>query len=307
MIFVQLVLFIFLQVNLSQQQESVPYSSNSPWNTMITNPIISPHSDHYISILENSRPFISAIAAFDKTLYFITSNTSIATVHLEHYFIATNNNKDVNRTNDITISIPIPSNAVGSPGSDSEMILWDKTSSNEIGFWQFEEKLDKKNSYKAVAGYNYNTTWNAVPPQGFNCRGSGIPYLAGLIRKWEIEQGHIDHALAFSLTNTSSEWVYPAIRSDGTHPNGIPEGTRFQIDPKYTQQDMKNWGLNQTGIIIAQCLQKYGMYVVDTTGANNNKIGVEDTITAGWDGLLYDDTVSPIPKNVFSAIEPPQH
>ncbi len=66
----------------------------------------------------------------------------------------------------------------------------------------------------ASNGYHYNTAWSGVPPRGFSSRGAGVPYLAGLVRKCEIEQGHIDHALAFVYPRTTARFVFPATKSD---------------------------------------------------------------------------------------------
>lgn len=47
-------------------------------------------------------------------------------------------------------------------------------------------------------------------PNPYVSRGAGVPYIAGLIRKLEIDQGHIDHALAMAFDWPSSTFVYPA-------------------------------------------------------------------------------------------------
>src|SRR5581483_2879127 len=142
-------------------------------------------------------------------------------------------------------------------------------------------------------GYHYNTNWSGVPPKGFGSRGPGMTYLDGLIRPCEIEQGHIDHAIAFAFVSPSGDWVYPATKSDGdefgdapaTVPGvtmRIPEGGRFQLDPSLTDDQLgpltdkhgkpcstKNpdgtWKLTPC-LVIAHALQKYGMIVADHAG-----------------------------------------
>ena len=110
----------------------------------------------------------------------------MAKIHVTKKFsVVTNDNKNVTVTNDETISIQIPPSSVGSPGTDSSIILWDIDNNKEYGFWQFQSSSSSSNSYTAVDGYRYNTTWSAVPPKGFYSRGAGVPYMAGLLRKWE--------------------------------------------------------------------------------------------------------------------------
>ena len=260
--------------------------------------------DYYISLWEHENPLYSPPASYDEALYIINSSTLSSQVNIYSIFSSvTNDNKNVTNIINQTLSIPVPFDAVGSPGSDGELITWNPITNQEYGFWKFH---GSNGSFIAEHGYSYNTTWNGVPPKGFNSRGAGATYMVGLLRKWEIEQGEINHALAMSTYPTSPTFVYPATKSDG-HENGtVPMGTRFQIDPKYNETDFEQWGLNQTGIIIAKCLQKYGMFVIDTTGRNSGKIITEDNVTANWGDLINQYTVNPIPKNALRAVITPQ-
>ena len=300
--------FVCLKRIIYGNDNIVPYSITSPWNTPIPSDVkVSPNSDHYLSLWTNNNPLRSTIDEYDETLYIINASTIMGTVYIANdYSIVSDNNSNLTILKKPTLEIPIPLNSVGSPGSDSEIILWDIGNNIEYGFWQFKSVDSLKNSYSAENGYQYNTTWNGIPPKGFHSRGAGVPYMLGLLRKWEIQNGSIQHALAVTVSNTSPQYVYPATKSDGKQSDGIPEGSRIQIKPEYTETDFKNWGLNSTGIIIAQCLQKYGMFVIDSTGGSGGKIIPEDTITANWDGILTDHTITPIPKDALRFVETEQ-
>lgn len=148
----------------------------------------------------------------------------------------------------------------------------------------------------ASNGYYYNTALSGVPPHGFASRGAGVPYLAGLVRKCEIEQGHIDHALAFIYPHTTGQFIFPATKSDGHSApgQGLPEGARLQLDPYVSDRVIRQvWGCRDACFVIAKALQRYGMYLVDTGG--RAKIAVEDDSTAHWTGMVNASTVSPIP------------
>eukprot|EP01084_Bolivina_argentea_P151280 264078_1 len=300
------IILLYLLLCTAQTGIKVPYSSSSPWNTPIASDVkIDPNSDHYLSLWDSDKPFRCTTNEYDETLYITNSSTITAQVHVTKRFsIVFNNNMNVSVKTDETVSVRIPSKSVGSPGSDSEIILWDIATNIETGFWQFKS-TSSSNVYTAVDGYIYNTSWNGVPPKGFDSRGAGVPYMAGLLRKWEIEQGYIDHALALTSSSTSPKYIYPATKSDGKLSDGIPEGIRFQIDPKYNENDFKQWGLDSTGVIIAKCLQKYGMFVIDSTGGTGAKIIPEDDITADWGNLLSGSTVTPIPKSSIRAVITP--
>ncbi len=103
-------------------------------------------------------------------------------------------------------------------------------------------------------------------------RGSGMPLIAGLVRKQQIDAGRIEHALAFAspINRKSSikggllELCLPANRNDGTHigPDTLPMGGRMQLDPDL---DLDALGLSEEAKVVARALQVYGMYNSDST------------------------------------------
>jgi hypothetical protein len=158
----------------------------------------------------------------------------------------------------------------------------------------------------AENGYSYNTAWSGVPPSGFGSRGAGMPYLAGLVRRCEIVQHRIDHALALAFPNTTAQYVYPARKSDGEVPvgQGLPEGARLQLNPSISAAAIHRWGCDGACLTIARALQRYGMFVVDTSG--RSKLLMEYQGTAHWGGgtELTADTVSRIPVGQLRLISP---
>ena len=72
-------------------------------------------------------------------------------------------------------------------------------------------------------------------------RASYNPGLAGLVRPWELAQGHIDHALSFAYnTPGSAPYVWPAMYGDGGNASGLPYGSRVQLDPSISDTTIKN-------------------------------------------------------------------
>jgi hypothetical protein len=78
----------------------------------------------------------------------------------------------------------------------------------------------------------------------------------------------------------SDQWVFPMTGSDGdvTDPSvgAPPEGTRLRIKPSI---DLDKLGLHPQALVIAQALQKYGVYIGDSGGTTALKL--EDTRTEG--------------------------
>jgi hypothetical protein len=197
--------------------------------------------------------------------------------------------------------VPVPAGAAASSGSDGAIVFWNPVTGDEWGFWRWS---DVDGQASAENGYHYNTRWSGRFFDGLAGRGAGIPYLAGLVRPWEVNAGRIDHAIAFAYAWPSPESVYPASKSDGRGVRGtdLPEGTRLQLDPALTDADFQQMGLSAAARVVARALQEYGMIVIDNSGST--KIMLEDDLTAHWGATLNRTSVSQIPLTSFRVIAP---
>ncbi len=285
----------------------VPYDPKSPWNTPIgASPTVSPNSAAWMSTIAATGAFSSDPDQYTIPLYKFDASTPLQTVKFSGYY-STYDSGDSSRVGHGTAptitDIPIPSGAVAGTGTDGQLNLWDPSTGVEYGFWQFSGP-DSSGVYHATNGYRYHTGagYYGRFADGGSGRGAGTPYFAGLVRPWEIAQGHIDHALAFAFSSPSSSFVYPASKSDGSG-TGPPEGTRIQLDPSLTDADFTKWGLSPAAKVIANALQTYGMYLIDNSGSP--KIYLEDRRTAGWDSSITRNLVSGIPWSAFRIVEPP--
>jgi len=287
-----------------------PYDPASPWNTPIgSSPQIDPNSAvHVRAISDNGLPLTSDPDQYAIPVYHFDENTPRRTVNLSGYFSTYDggDNARVGQGSSPTIAgVPIPANAVQSAGSDGQIVFWDPKSGVEYCFWQFER--DALGNYTATNGYRYHTRKGFLGrfADGRAGRGAGTPYFAGLVRKWEIDQGRIDHALAFAYDSPSAEFRYPASKSDGDGITGVdlPEGARLQLDPSMTDADFTALGLSPAAKTIAKALQTYGMYTVDNSGSS--KIYLEDRLTAGWDQSITRNLVSAIPWSKFRVVAAP--
>lgn len=279
----------------------VPYSADSPWNTPIdSSPVYDPQWQTYITALAGT--FGSDPTQYTYPLY--SAGSQMKTVKFSGIFsnVTENDTKTINQSGG-TWSIPIPDGAVQSQGSDANLVVWNQETGDEWGLWQASANSD--GTWNAKNGYHYNTNWDGSPgagPSHFVSRGAGMPYLAGLIRPCEIAQGHIDHAIAFAYDYPTGEFIYPATKSDGsgTFPD-MPEGTRLQLNPGLTDQQIQGLNCTNSCFIIAKALQKYGMIVVDKSG--HPKIYPEYEGTAHWNGTVKASTPSVIPYSQFRVLK----
>jgi hypothetical protein len=304
------------ETNATAESCGRAYAGISPWNTKITNPVYHPRSNAFIATMTG--PFGSDPTQYTLPVYTKTDNSPLTTIRYRHLFSLV---KNYGQTLAVTtrggsMVVPIPTNAEPSKGSDSQVIFIDPATGDEWGFYHAAKATD--GTWTAENGYHYNIHWSGVPPIGFTSRGAGVPYLAGLIRKCEITQGHIDHAIAFAYQNTCTKdacardgvpyFVAPATKSDGksTVAHGMPEGTRLQLDPNATEAEIKSWCTGGSRIneqscrIIVRTLQTYGMILIDTAG--HPKMYAESSLTAEWGNLLNDKTPSKIPYAAFRVV-----
>lgn len=285
-----------------------PYSDASPWNTPIPgDPPLESQSEQFIRQIDDGDPLTSDPTQFTFPVYVVDGGTPLRTVTFDGWFsdvTAPDTMRNIRGKPPQTVTVPIPLDAVPASGSDSQIVVWNSETGDEWGFFHFTSALTARN------GYHYNTNWNGVPPrdptQGFDAfvnRGAGVPALAGLVRRCEIDQGHIPHALAFLYDFPRGEFVFPASKSDGssTHPFDVPEGARLQLDARISESEMRGWGCDGPCLTIARAMQEYGMYVVDNSG--RAKISVEFEGTAHWNGLINQDAISPIPLSRFRVLE----
>lgn len=284
-----------------------PYDVASPWNTPIgPDPVVDSMSAVFVNaIADNGLPLTSDPDQYTIPVYRFDDQTPRRTVKLSGYFSSYDAGDDsrVGYGFAPTISgVPIPDDALQSAGTDGQIVFWDPATDTEYSFWRFAK--DAAGNYTATNGYRYHTGSGYFGrfADGKAGRGAGTPYFAGLVRKWEIDQGRIDHALAFAYDSPAGWFRYPASKSDGVGITGVdlPEGARLQLNPSLTDADFTRWGLSPAAKTIARALQSYGMYVVDNSGSS--KVYLEDRITAGWGTDINRHLLSNIPWNQFRVI-----
>jgi hypothetical protein len=244
--------------------------------------------------------FGSNAQRYTMPVYVVGNKTPMATVDYSGRFSeVTHEGRRVRIHKKGRISAPIPVDAMPAAGRDAQIIVWNPDTGEEWGFWRISRTGE---GWTCTNLYKYNTRWKGVPPYGFLSRGAGIPYLTGLIRPWEIKQGRIEHAIAFGMDYPSRMNVPPATRSDGQglFPNP-PMGARFQLDPSLTEKDLRDMGLDDTGVIIARALQEYGMILIDSSG--HPKIYAEYEGTAQWGKLLDKNTIRAIPYSALRLLD----
>ncbi len=237
---------------LSATSPERPFAATSPFNEPIAdNPALDPRSDQISAFLGVT--VVADLYLFGIAIYEVDAETTPVTVSCTKRWGRCPLETGLHR---------IPEYAEPAPGSDGTLVVIDWSERRTVEMWQPTQQSD--GSWSTSWGTTTHIDGTGVPAVYGN--GAGVSHLAGVIRVKEIEQGLIDHALVFSTSGScQDEYRYPATKTDGnsTQENCVPEGARIQLDPSI---DLDNLRLTTAERIIAEALQKYGAYAVDTGG-----------------------------------------
>lgn len=249
--------------------------------------------------------------------------------------------------NGIAESIPMSPSAWADPQEDGHMILVDinKKQVYEFSRASFEEGeyLASRVDFWDLSGLGVREVSGPVLPHNYwmsGVRGSGTPFIAGLIRYDEMQAGVINHALAISSMNTRKRnessghgldrelcgystgapgQVGVASRSDGLwQDNGPVEGG--WIFPEYNHWitgasllqgqrirlkrhvDIEALSVGEAAKIVLRALQTYGAFVVDNAVGFNIYFENLGADTDKWFEIEGVSEVSSIDLNLLEVI-----
>jgi hypothetical protein len=255
-----------------------------------------------MSRLITRAPLTSDPTQYAFPLYRITPSTPRRGVRLSGYFSTyTTDTTRMGHGGAPTVNgVPVPADAVESSGTGGTILFWDPVTGDEWALWALA-----RNRRPDQSGERLPVQHQLVAPihrRPGRPRGR-VPYFAGLVRPWEVNAGHIGHAVAFAYSWPSPDFVFPASKSDGLGTRGVdlPEGTRLRLDPSLTDADLHEMGLSPAARVVARALQEFGMIVVDN---GSTKVMLEDNLTANWGQRLSSMSLSPIPLDKFRVLAP---
>ena len=239
------------------------YSSASPFNRPIpAHPVVDPRSAMLVKGLASAATnggFVIALNRWTVPVYLATARTPRYRLALSASWAPSHS----------LSGVPIPNAARPDPASDGQVAVVDRRTRCEYDLW---EARRRGATWSAGWANSLRTSGSGIYGHGLSTRGSGFALLAGLVRPEELATGRIDHALIFSYPYTSAAgFVAPATESDGksTRSDAIPEGALLQLDPTLDVGSLPGYER-----AIARALQRYGMYLGDTSDSNVSLYGV---------------------------------
>lgn len=174
----------------------------------------------------------------------------------------------------------IPVGARPAADSDQTMVIYDRQRGYVVALTGAQYQSDTRTwtargatlTYLASNGLNVETGRSDNPHNVGTHRGNNGPTM--VVSYDQVAAGEIRHVLKVaSGPELSSRFVFPMVGSDGgytgTNPAVPPEGLRLRIKP---QIDLAGLQLNPQALVIATAIQRYGIYLGDSSGATALKL-----------------------------------
>lgn len=166
-------------------------------------------------------------------------------------------------------AVPMPPYAQPADGTDGEMTVYQPSSDSLWEFWQARQVDGQWQACWGGGMTNVSKNDGIWAPR-YGVAATGLPFAPGQVTVQELRSGTIRHVMGIALVDAEKSTVisWPANRSDGNNPTGvpnrIPEGLRFRLDPKVNVDALK---IHPIAKIIAKAAQTYGFVVWDKAGA----------------------------------------
>jgi hypothetical protein len=169
--------------------------------------------------------------------------------------------------------VPIPDNAKPAAGTDHHLVIVQPSTDRMWEFWVARKTGGRwsakwggaMRSVSRNPGFFDSRAWPGAQ-SNWGATATSLPLVGGLMRASELEDGHINHALAIALPAPRAKvFAWPAQRTDGwsSDPSAIPEGAHLRVSPDADLSKIQS-PLVRT---MAEAAQKYGMIVRDKTAA----------------------------------------
>src|SRR6266487_279690 len=278
-----------------------PYQDSSIWNIPIDWSIakIHPMSNLMMNAFFDTTDWIGTdTSQYTPNVYLISKSTPLVPVKLwqNRFRDAIDDAKVQFGEPAGVVRMPLPFNARPAIGTDGQLVMINVDTGEEWGL--NEGYIDSEGNWFASGVYRYSIQNSGIPPEGFGQRGAGIGQLAGIVRRCEVNRGHIDHAVTLAYDYPCAPevcqqngWpasIPPFRKTDGKGDAqyDIPEGARIAIRPEISKEDIMKACAEIKGCVVwALNMQKYGGFIVDDSG--HPKTYAEGDPTANWDPSIW--------------------
>jgi hypothetical protein len=178
-------------------------------------------------------------------------------------------------------------------GGDMHTVVVDSGTCRLYETWYTQHTAS---GWTAGSGATWSLTSNAMRPAGWtSADAAGLPILPGLLRLDEVQAGHVDHAIRFTVARTDRSYVWPARHQAGAanDANLPPMGARFRLKASYNTA-----GLRADTRTVLAAMKTYGLLLAD----NGSDWFFQGSADNNWPtGLL--DQLKAVPASAFEAVD----
>lgn len=211
--------------------------------------------------------------------------------------------------------VPVPYGTLHGATDDAHLFVLD-TLGREHDLWAAVYDASSHLISSAGGGSSFPRDAASEPTPGM-ANAARFPLSRGLIRPSDFHGGSIDHPLVMTVPLAAVHGppcVYPA-NTDWNDPV-VPYGQWYRLDPAYAPDP----SFDTATLLICRALQRYGAFVRDESGLNNNTVAffATDEVNQGgnatWPvplpivnkaGYPYAAKLGAIPWNRLQALAPP--
>jgi hypothetical protein len=241
----------------------IPFPSSSLWNTNISNAPVDPNSASIINFIGSTigiHPDFGS-GEYDNSyigIPYMVVNSTQALIPIDYTAYGSESDPG-------PMPIPLTANIEGypNPGSgDRHVLVLDQSN---CFLYELYSSYPQTASWQAGSGAVWDLLANEQRPYTWtSADAAGLPIFPGLVRYDEVAAGAINHAIRFTLPNSSAGFTPPASHwaatSSATY--APPMGTRLRLNASFDVS-----GYSAANQVILNAMKQYGLILADNGSA----------------------------------------
>jgi hypothetical protein len=241
----------------------VPFPSDNLWNKDISNAAVDPNSAQIINFIGAS---IGIHPDFGQGEYngsymgipytVVDSTQPLIPINYQAYGSESD-------AGPMPVPLTAPIEGYPNPGNgDRHVLVVDKSN---CFLYELYNSYPQTSSWNADSGAVWDLLSDEQRPYTWtSADAAGLPIFVGLVRYDEVAAGAINHAIRFTLPNTSAGFTPPASHWAATSTNAYapPMGTRLRLKASFDVS-----GYSAANQVILNAMKKYGLILADNGSA----------------------------------------
>lgn len=241
----------------------VPFPSDNLWNKDISNSAVDPNSAQIINFIGSSTGIHPDFGqgeyngSYMGIPYTVVDSTQ-ALIPIDYQAYGSESDPGP-----MPIPLTAPIEGYPNPGSgDRHVLVVDKSN---CFLYELYSSYPQSSSWNADSGAVWDLLSDEQRPYTWtSADAAGLPIFVGLVRYDEVAAGAINHAIRFTLPNSSAGFTPPASHWAATSTNtyALPMGTRLRLKASFDVS-----GYSATNQVILNAMKKYGLILADNGSA----------------------------------------